>query len=240
MRTPPLSGESFASYADRLAHDTNAPLLALLRATGLIDEEHEKAIGPGYSIVLAPERLALLASALELPEERVARLFLGNYHGVAVDFTGLDPDDRKSISKVALREWAYFSGSHVCPGCLADSGGAWQLKWKLPWSFACVRHKVLLADTCPQCERRIGMARQDGSSRPRFVSRIPQPGYCANAQPPGIAAIGRAAIPCGQPLTEITAESLSRHPRLLVAQDALDRALEASSASLEGEAVATL
>lgn len=240
LRIPPADGESFASYVDRLAYDMDTPLIALLHAIGLIDDEHDKAIGAGYGIALSSERLTRVATTLDLSEQRISQLFLSHYQGVAVDVTDFDPDERASVAKVAFREWAYFSGSHLCPACLSESGGVWQLKWKLPWSFACIRHDTLLADTCPQCERRIGMARQDGSSRPRFISRVPKPGYCSNAQPPGIAATGLAAMPCGQPLTEIAVEPLQNYRRLLVAQETIDRILETSSVTVGGEEVATL
>jgi hypothetical protein len=42
-------------------------------------------------------------------------------------------------------------GSRYCPGCLAASGGRWPSAWRLPWVFACARHRVLLCDACPGC-----------------------------------------------------------------------------------------
>ncbi|WP_398941916.1 TniQ family protein [Streptomyces sp. CFMR 7] len=45
------------------------------------------------------------------------------------------------------------AGSRFCPTCLTDSGGRWQITWRLGWSFACARHHVLLADRCPACQR---------------------------------------------------------------------------------------
>ncbi|MFE1907623.1 TniQ family protein [Streptomyces gardneri] len=42
----------------------------------------------------------------------------------------------------------------VLPHCLAETGGRWQLAWRLGWSFACTRHHILLADRCPACLRK--------------------------------------------------------------------------------------
>lgn len=42
-------------------------------------------------------------------------------------------------------------GSRFCPSCLAGNGGRWQLAWRLNWAVACLRHRLLLADTCPVC-----------------------------------------------------------------------------------------
>jgi hypothetical protein len=39
----------------------------------------------------------------------------------------------------------------VCPECIRESDGRWQLSWRLGWSFACVQHNRLLADACPTC-----------------------------------------------------------------------------------------
>ena len=47
--------------------------------------------------------------------------------------------------------WARASGSRYCPQCLVESGGRWQLAWRLGWSFACLKHACLLADVCPKC-----------------------------------------------------------------------------------------
>ncbi|WP_412566119.1 TniQ family protein [Streptomyces nojiriensis] len=45
------------------------------------------------------------------------------------------------------------AGSRFCPACLEETGGRWQVTWRLGWSFACTRHHVLLADRCPACHR---------------------------------------------------------------------------------------
>lgn len=43
--------------------------------------------------------------------------------------------------------------TRYCPQCLDENDGRWQLAWLLGWTFACTRHKRLLADTCPRCGR---------------------------------------------------------------------------------------
>lgn len=252
IRTPPLPGESYASYIERFGRDVHAPISAVLFAFGVIDEELDRAIGSGYGIALHRERIEAMAFALDLTPERVGELFLSHYDGRVIDLSGLDLADRSSSRKIALREWAYFSGTHACPECLGETGGAWQLRWKFPWSFACVKHSRLLADSCPDCKRRIGMSRQDGSSRPRFISRIPTPGHCANAQAPGVAAVGLAAEPCGFPLSSVHTESLAGGDstgaavgirgagRLIKAQRLLDSAMDSERVVSLGEEVATL
>ena len=104
-------------------------------------------------------RLRTFARATRLDVAQVKEMLLERYHGRAVDLSGLEPTDAASFRKIALHEWAYFSGSHLCPRCVGEDRGAWQLAWKLPWSFACVRHRILLVDTCPRCGRRTGLSR---------------------------------------------------------------------------------
>lgn len=41
--------------------------------------------------------------------------------------------------------------SRACPACLRENGGRWLLRWRLIWSFACVRHHVFLLSTCRGC-----------------------------------------------------------------------------------------
>lgn len=42
-------------------------------------------------------------------------------------------------------------GSRYCPRCLADDHSRWQLSWRLNWTIACLRHRVVLCDSCPAC-----------------------------------------------------------------------------------------
>ena len=45
-------------------------------------------------------------------------------------------------------DWILRTGSHTCPQCLADNGGRWLLRWRLPWVFLCPRHRCYLVDRC--------------------------------------------------------------------------------------------
>lgn len=78
--------------------------------------------------------------------------------------------------------WGRSHGSCYCPRCLAASGGRWRLSWRLGWSFACIDHQVLLADTCWQCHR---LQRMHVTP----AGLLPVPGRCTN--PDGT--IGRRA-----------------------------------------------
>ncbi|GAA5513105.1 hypothetical protein Dcar01_01831 [Deinococcus carri] len=230
----PRQGESFSSYVSRLSFDLQVPVLTTLFRTGVIDAEEVRALNAGYGVVLSPRRLGAFARATRLEDAEVAALLLSRYDGGAIDLSGIDAADAASIHRVASREWAYFSGTHLCPECLLEDQGVWQLAWKLPWSFACPRHGCLLVDTCPSCRRRIGAARQDGGSRPLFTTQGPSLYRCLNARPPGEAATGRAAGPCGGSLTGIHCDPLTDWPVLLQAQHEVWRLLSGATRVLPG------
>lgn len=43
-------------------------------------------------------------------------------------------------------------GLLFCPVCLADGAGDAYWPWRMAWSTACVRHRILLQDGCPRCD----------------------------------------------------------------------------------------
>ncbi len=167
-------------------------------------------------------------------------MLLEHYHGVAVDLAELDPSDSASVKRVSVKEWCYFSGSHVCPKCVEENLGVWQLAWKLPWTFACEKHSVLLIDTCPGCLRRPGASRQDGATRPRFVSRVPYLDKCMNAKPDGTANPGLSSSPCEQPLADIEVVCLVGYPDLLEVQTSINNVLNGAIVTVGGLEVSSL
>lgn len=114
----------------------------------------------------------------------------------------------------------YAVGSHVCPGCLHEDGH-WQLRWKIPWSFACTRHQALLLSHCEGCSRRTQSGRQDGSTVPPLSTVVPDIRICHNPQAAGVATSGRKEV-CGLNLTAMHAERLARFPAVLAAQRTID------------------
>lgn len=200
--TPPLPGESFTSYIDRLAAFHKVDLLVMLRYLGLIGAERHQRIY-GYGILLDEDRLQNFGFATQLPCPIVTGMLLSSYDGVAIDLTGVAPNAPELLRRRAVSEWAYFNGSHACPHCIQENEGAWQLAWKLPWSFACAKHQCYLVPRCPSCKRRLASGRRDRTLTPLFVRRVPEPGRCNNPPPDGIGRLGRGSLPCGYDLTNI-------------------------------------
>jgi hypothetical protein len=240
LHLPVVDGESFRSYADRSAADLGMSLSELLVATGVVDDPRVITPPLAYGAVLPGDRLRRFSYATRLLEARIEQMLLSCYHGTVIDLSGVVPSHPSKLSRVAFRRWVYVVGSHACPDCLRELEGAWLVAWKLPWFFACVRHRRLLVDTCPRCRRRLGAGMQDGRSAPTFRSRVPVPGYCGNTLPKGLAGRGRAAASCGQPLAEISSDSVGSYPALLAAQALLNAAMDGAAMTVADAPVASL
>lgn len=100
--------------------------------------------------------------------------------------------------------------SRFCPHCLADSGGRWQLWWRLRWAFVCPTHRCLLLDVCPKCLK---------APRSHALNRqlVPTPGQCLN---PALDAGGGGRNPrrCHEDLTAAVTVKLPRDHTVLDAQ----------------------
>ena len=101
--------------------------------------------------------------------------------------------------------------SRFCPACLAETGGRWQLWWRLRWAFACPIHRCLLADTCPCCDRwqRIG-------AHPHGL--VPTPGRCSRTADD---AFGRDLRRCGADLSAAPARRYLRDSAVLTVQSTI-------------------
>ncbi len=209
--------ESFAGYVDRLAAYLEIPLDALLRRTGVM-ADGDRTVSGGYGIFLTTERLNRFCYSTGLPEAMIEATLLASYGGVCGDFSAVVANPSVAARSPYERPWAYLTGSHACPACLDESDGVWNLSWKLPWSFACVRHNALMRDVCPGCEGRYRTGWQPNRGKPVQISRIPEPASCMNT---GVNGGGR----CGYPLAAADTHSLIDYPGVLQAQERLNQLL---------------
>ncbi|WP_329143059.1 TniQ family protein [Streptomyces sp. NBC_01456] len=86
---------------------------------------------------LTPVERDVLSRHTGLASTALDTMTLDRFDGPIV---AIQPDDRALNRPPA---WRYYgSRSRFCPACLADDGGRWQLSWRLPWSFACIRHEL--------------------------------------------------------------------------------------------------
>lgn len=233
----PLSGESFVSFLERVAHSLDLPLLVLMQRIGLIDALRITNLANGYGVFLAEDRKINVAAALHLSVERLNGLLLEGFDGIVFAAPRLE-DGTLDMARMRAGEWLYLSGSNVCPECIAEDDGAWQVAWKLPWVFSCPRHACLLLAECPSCRLRFSAWRRDRQLRPRFADLVPEPGRCTNSLGGGVR--GKQTGMCGLDITSLFATSLERNSAILTAQAEIFRALRTRSAVLAGERVHSL
>ena len=146
IRVAPVPGEALDSWLDALSARLGATFgelavsLGFLDGTATVYQQRQRILRR-----LGPIEAERVASATGVDEATLAGMTLSRFEGAYPRAT--DPGTR-------LGPWRVFPGSRYCPACLAGTGGRWQLHWKLPWSFACLAHRCLLADVCPFCRCR--------------------------------------------------------------------------------------
>ena len=220
---PPALGETLRSYMDRLAADLDIPLGLLLASVGIYDPGAITTSVSGYGFALTATRLNKLSYATGQTEARLSQLLLTSLHGTIVNLTGIDAADPATFRQVAIREWLYVTGSHFCPVCLTVDEGVWQMAWRLPWSFACTKHQVLLVDTCPGCNQRPQGAGRHGHIAPNFTSYVPSSVRCSNRALPGRGPLDGGKT-CGTDLRQAAATWIHDGP-VLRTQKRLNEAL---------------
>jgi TniQ/Bacterial regulatory helix-turn-helix protein, lysR family len=196
IRLAPVPEEAFDSWLERYAARLQARLVDVVKAVGLAgpartDDGHSRA-PLNWTVALRPAEIDRIARATGVDSELLAGLTLQRYDGIAVL---LDLQTRR-VSRYQL--WGRGSGSRFCPACLAETGGRWSLRWRLSWSFCCLRHRVLLVDHCPGC------GRTPRTTRPRML-RVPEPGRCSAPSRPSDGTVGALADRCGVELAQDSA-----------------------------------
>jgi TniQ len=136
------------------------------------------------------------------------------------DGTGLRiRQDIRAVNRAFPRSRMRFS--RFCPDCLRDSGGRWQLFWRLGWAFACEKHRCLLVDECPACGQR-------QRARPLRADVVPNPGHCATQ---AADATGGAPARCGTNLHAAPALRFAADHPVLTAQCTIGAAMETGTAT---------
>ncbi|WP_435599839.1 TniQ family protein [Streptomyces sp. C10-9-1] len=193
IRHAPYPGEALDSWLEAVAARLNCPFTDVLSALGLPNRDPAAAapILPRWTTLATPDELAAIAAVTGTPADVLTAMTLQPYDGHAVVIV---PGQRRVHRQIL---WGR-AGSRFCPACLSDSGGRWQVTWRLGWTFACTRHHLLLADRCPACQR-IPRLR----SHPR--GEVPLPGRCSSASPGG----GPRPRRCHHPLTDTPVTALA-------------------------------
>ncbi|MGW5680509.1 TniQ family protein [Nonomuraea sp. NPDC003754] len=199
LAVAPASGESFASWVDRMALRNGCPPWAMVEALGLDVHAASDVRSLAYGVVTTPETCRAIEAATGVGSEVVHGMHLEMFNGSVLDLAGVRVGDKESVRRAEGREWVQFFGSRVCPTCLAASGGVWLAWWKLGWAAVCPEHRTLLVDLCPRC--RVAVRRGPAGQPARLSrSRMPAPLRCG--------ALLSGAV-CDQPIPQISSSSVS-------------------------------
>lgn len=151
----PLPGEALeswiAAYARRL-HTTGSDLIAHLGLDGSRIAH--------MALQLHDHEAVALERATGVSRQALAAMTLQPHDGLAIAIT---PGRRALAARFPAGRFGN-ARTRYCPQCLAHDDGRGPVAWRLPWSFACPLHQVLLLDFCPACRRppRIWNARRLG------------------------------------------------------------------------------
>lgn len=164
IRVDPVAGEGILSWMRMLAHRNEVTWTEMVRAVGL----HRRR-GDGrrtrWSQRLHDHEITVLSQATAVEPATLHAMTLAVFDGIGIT-TGRRPSSPDYGALHGLR-----SRSRYCPRCLDDSGGRWQLRWLLGYTFVCTVHHTVLADTCPGCG-------QPPHPRQPTALAIPQPLRC--------------------------------------------------------------
>ncbi|MFJ1859954.1 TniQ family protein [Streptomyces anulatus] len=245
----PLPGESLSGFLLRLSYRLGlaphrvATLCGLACRSDVIPHDQLRGLGP--------EAAARLARATQLSIPEAQGLTLEAFNGRYPPLAKLQKSTRQAPGSVPLN-WAVNPDTRYCPHCLGGDGtpsqqaygGAWQLRWHLPVTFACARHRCLLQQTCPLCTQPLC-----GRVTTRYslltLPHVPDlhPAQCRNQNPTVARRHHGRATPCGARLDQLAppAPPLAQQDldHLLRLQQHLDRLLSPSpSAHCEGHEAA--
>lgn len=228
--THPQPGEQLASLVERAARDHGVPVADVLHAAG-IDTGPNGGI-PMWGSYMHPDDQARIAATLRTDPAGIPDTLLTRYQG-----TLLAPGTlavAAGASHTLSRAWVTVRPSRCCPICVDENDGAWDVAWKVSGVAVCLRHHVLLADTCPACDTRLREGAR-GRTLPAYPSLVPDPMRCSNPSPR--TSTGRAHR-CGHWVTDIdVGPSVCDFERLLDSQDVFAGALEGNPQWLAGKAV---
>lgn len=127
LRTAILDGESIDSWIEAMARRHRLGLRSMLPALGITPTTPST-----FRLIYGVNQRVLrrLETATGLPAGRL---------------------DSAVGDEIAAAHRLRSGGTRYCPRCLTDTHGRWQLSWRLSWTVACFRHRLLLFDSCPAC-----------------------------------------------------------------------------------------
>jgi hypothetical protein len=211
LRLDPQPGEALDSWLEALAARSDTAWGDMAAAVGVDSQDRfgGRIARRDWLVVLAPAQLRSLSIGTGVDTGVIMAMTLER-------FRGKPPIDSGVHTARAPLRWLHSYVSRYCPDCLAETGGRWQLWWRLKWAFACPTHLCLLADACPACH---GVQRH----RDLPAGLIPTPGRCVRK---ASTARGRNLARCGARLSAVPGVRVAvDHPAIRAQQVMLDASI---------------
>ncbi|WP_161500543.1 TniQ family protein [Streptomyces antimycoticus] len=223
----PVPDETLPSFLLRLAHRLTIAPLRLAEHIGLLPRTGN-VISPRHLLRMDPELTAHIAGTCRLSVQEVHNLTLA---AQAPGFPPLHPDylsPGRPFEAVVNEGWVFTRFSRFCPECLGDiddtaTASCWSGTWRLPMTFACLRHRRFLDWQCPACGNPAFSAGIGTAGRWRPASLIPSP--LANLHPAqcrsritGHGEASRSSRPCGHRLDRANSPAVRPAPDVIALQ----------------------
>lgn len=162
LRPEPIAGEAIDSWLELLAHRYEVTWSEFRRALGSVlpkDKYPDR-----WVLRLTHDQLRVISDSTGVHTGTLKAMTLESYPPIASGYNSLTG---QVVSKFP---WRHVHASRFCPLCLEETGGRWQITWRMVWFFACPKHHCLLAELCPECS----------APQRTFItaSLIPRPGRC--------------------------------------------------------------
>ncbi|MEU7448845.1 TniQ family protein [Streptomyces diastaticus] len=199
----PLPVEALDSWIEAYARQlivTSGEFLTFIGLPGTLPER--------MLVKLLPEEAAVLARRTGVSPEALRAMTLEPFDQITVKVR----HTTRGLSSPP--HWRRHKGSRYCPTCLAETGGRWQLSWRSPWTFACIRHAQLLVETCEGCGHRPHPAG-------RQPAGVTKPARCTMARDLARGSKG-ARLPCNTDLTAAVAQPIPADGQIIRAQHYVD------------------
>ncbi|MFB7635040.1 TniQ family protein [Streptomyces sp. NPDC056149] len=137
----PTAGEALDSWLEAYSRRLSTSMPEFVRFLGLPGARLNRMLR-----CLTEHERQVLSRRTGLSSARLTAMTLEPWDGLAVTI------DRQTRRLIRPPLWRHSgNNTRYCPRCLGESSARWQLSWRLPWSFACTRHEMLLLDRCPKC-----------------------------------------------------------------------------------------
>lgn len=140
----PLPGEALDSWIAACARRLRTTTNDMITHFGLGGTRLSQ-----MALRLHEHEAASLEQITGVDRQMLTAMTLAPYDGLAI---AIHPARRALLARFPAGRFGGASARY-CPLCLERDEGRGPVTWRLPWSFACPLHQVLLADFCPACHR---------------------------------------------------------------------------------------